>query len=336
MSETNGQFSVGLIGCGGHGRHLSGHLVTIPNTSIAGVQDVSLEAAHSAADELGSTAVATVEALLDLPGLNGVVIACPQFAHKELALKAAAAGKHIFVEKPMAMTTADCDEMLAAADAAGVKLAVGQVLRLVAPYRRMRELIESESLGEPRGVVIARSGGRKLDHCWKEAWRKDVNLCGGLLFEVHVHELDLMRAICGEPESVYAQGITVVEDDLTYDDLWFVQVRFKGGAGGMLHGGMGCYVGHQFVTIQCQHGTVSNHNEAREVLCVKTDETTQRFTLEEAGDHENGSRYELRSWVEAARDGTEMVVNGFDGRQAVAMAEAAVRSSESNEVVAVG
>ena len=327
------QFGVGVIGCGGHGKMLAKQLVMMPQIGVLGVFDVDAKSAALAAEELDVKTFSSVENLLDAPGLEGVVIASPQITHKDLTLQAAVAEKHVFVEKPMALSTADCDEMLGVADQAGIKLCAGHCLRLMPPYRKARELIDSESLGEPLGIIVARNSGRWPGTIFSEGWRTGSESSGGLLFEVHVHELDLMRAMCGEPETVYAQGIKVVDDNLQYEDLWFVHVRFKSGAGGVLYAGMGCFIGQHYLTIQCPNGTISTNGQGGDMLLVRIDKSETRLAPEQFDDHENAYVCELRSWMEAARGGTPMIVSGFDGRQAVAMAEAAVRSSRTNSVV---
>ena len=324
-----------LVGCGAHGRYLAERLATIPRAALAGVYDADAEAAGRAAADFGAPACDSPEALLAQASVRGVVIASPQFTHKDLTLQAVGAGKHVFVEKPMALATSDCDAMLSAAREAGVKLAVGQVLRLLPPYRRARELIDEEVLGGPLGVLIARSSGRQPGSIFAEAWRRSPGLSGGLLFEVHVHELDLMRSLCGEPESVYAQGIRVLDDGIAYDDLWFVQVRFRSGAAGVLHASQSCYVPKGYFTIQCPHGTISTNNDAGDLVLARVDGGSRTISPDEYGEQEDGFRYELRSWIEAVLEDTPMVVDGFDGRQAVAMAEAAIQSAASNEVIAV-
>lgn len=334
---TNTPIQIGLIGCGGHGRYLAGQLAELERGILTSVYDAGAEAAASAAVDLSATAVNNVDDLLAQPELAGVIIAAPQFTHKDMTLKAAAAGKHIFCEKPLALNVADCDEMLAAAESAGIKLMAGQVLRLMAPFRNTSELIESEKLGDPSGVIIARCGGREVGNAWDGvAWRCSSELCGGLLFEVNVHELDFMRAICGEPESVFAHGLTVIEDNLAYDDLWFINVKFKNGAVGMLHASLSCYVSQNHITVQCPGGTISNNNDAKNLVLTRTDRsTTKTLTTDEQDCYENGFRHELRSWIDSIIDDSPMIVTGFDGRQAVAMAEAAIRSARSGQVETV-
>src|SRR5947209_7045437 len=111
------------------GRGLGKQLLEIGDAALRGVADVSAEAAQSASEELGAPSFSSAEALLDRPDVDAVIVASPPFQHRPLVELAAARGKHVFVEKPLAANTADCDAMIRAAEAAGVTLMVGQVLR---------------------------------------------------------------------------------------------------------------------------------------------------------------------------------------------------------------
>src|SRR5437868_4423406 len=120
---------VGLIGCGAMGRGLAKALKEIEGARLAGVADVDPAALAASQAELEAPGFASAEALLEQPGVQAVIIASPGFQHRPLTELAAAAGKAVFVEKPMATTTADCDAMIGAAERAGVLLMVGLVLR---------------------------------------------------------------------------------------------------------------------------------------------------------------------------------------------------------------
>ncbi|MDP7400106.1 MAG: Gfo/Idh/MocA family oxidoreductase, partial [Lentisphaeria bacterium] len=267
--------------------------------------------------------------------VDAVVIASPPLTHKDITLRAVAAGKHVFCEKPMALSVADCDEMLAAAAAAAVKLCVGQVLRLVGPYRKALELIGSENLGAPSGIAVARCSGYSAQGSFGVAWRQSGETSGGLLLEINAHEFDFLRAVCGEPESVHAQGARVMEDGFNYNDLWYINVRFRSGAIGVLHSSRSCFVRMEYFTIQCPGGTISTYDQVAALTLATTAGESRAWSPEDLENYEDPFRYELRSWLEAITDDTPMIVDGTDGRMAVAMAAAAHQSARSGEVVAV-
>ena len=321
---------VGVVGCGWAGKNAATQITKVDRAHLVGICDVDAEAAKAAAEEYGVPAFTDYEALLDADGLGAVAIGSPQFAHHEQVLAAAARGKHIFCEKPMALTVADCDEMIAAADKADVKFCVGQVLRLLAQYAKTAELIESRQLGAPQGVAVTRASGN-FANISPTHWRSKQELSGGLLFEVNVHELDFMRSLCGEPEEIFASAQTVTDSVLDYPDLWHVQIKFRDGAIGLLRASRSHLLGEHYFTVQCPQGTISNNNAERALRLRQADETELTVSKEELEQMENGFFIEFRSWIEAIHDGSPMIVDASDGRQAVAMAEAAIESARSGK-----
>ena len=137
---------VALVGCGGFGVWVTKYI--LEHADICAFCDASLEAAEGARKMLGSSAPVYTEfrvlAAADLA--DAVFIATPNDSHCELAVAAAGAGLHIFCEKAMARTTAECWQMAQAAGQAGVRLVVGHKRRLRRSYARMLELTRSEEL----------------------------------------------------------------------------------------------------------------------------------------------------------------------------------------------
>jgi myo-inositol 2-dehydrogenase/D-chiro-inositol 1-dehydrogenase len=334
MSAGAKSVNIGVVGCGHHGCYLADRLKTLDGARITVGYDPDAAAAAAFAETRSCAAAADFDALLD-DEVDAVVIASPPLTHKDSTLRAIAAGKHVFCEKPMALSVADCDEMLAAAAAATVKLCVGQVLRLMGPFRKALELIGSENLGVPSGIAVARCSEHSAQGGFGVAWRQGRETSGGLLFEINAHEFDFFRAVCGEPESVYAQGTRVMEEGFDYNDLWYVNVRFRSGALGVLHSSRSCFVRMDYFTIQCPGGTISTYDQAAALTLNTTAGESLTWSPEDLESYEDPFRYELRSWVEAITAGTPMIVDGNDGRMAVAMAAAAHESARSGEVVPV-
>ena len=152
--------------------------------------DRSEQQAEALAIRFGA-AIATTTAALTEHGVNAAIIATPNGAHATVALDLLDAGVHVLVEKPMAVSGAECDAMIAAADASGACLAVGQMYRFSPAYRWVKALIDAGTLGEIRHVEVRtgapygwplKSGG---------LWRRDV-AGGGVLIDAGVHILDLL------------------------------------------------------------------------------------------------------------------------------------------------
>lgn len=329
MSDSVG---VAIIGCGSIGQYLLERLARVPRARLVAALDENRSAAESIAAKYGARVFETLDAMLEAPDVEAVLVATPQFAHTKPVLAAAARGKHIYCEKPMALSVADCDEMIRATDAAGVKFMVGQVLRLIAPYARAKQLIDAEKLGAPKAISITRLG-EGFGPAFNLGWRTKRDLTGGLLLEVHVHEIDYMRHVCGEVESVFAHGIKVLPQDMEYEDLWHVNLRFRNGAVGLLRGGLSTLIGEHHFTIQCSDGTITNNTPKRALTFRKRGQDVIEVPQIELEKMEDGFVWELRSWIEAILDGKPMIVTARDGRQAVAIAEAAEESAKTGTPV---
>jgi myo-inositol 2-dehydrogenase / D-chiro-inositol 1-dehydrogenase len=141
---------IGLIGAGRIGTsHASILRTRVAGANLVGVADARADAATALADRLDVRAYAEPDALIADPDVEAVVIAASTPAHADLVVAASGAGKGVFCEKPMALTLADADRAIAAADAAGVALQVGFNRRFAADFAAARAAIEAGDIGTP-------------------------------------------------------------------------------------------------------------------------------------------------------------------------------------------
>jgi predicted dehydrogenase len=153
-------------------------------------------------DLKGVAAYRELDQLLADDSLEAIDICLPPHLHVEATLAALKAGKHVFVEKPMALTAADCDKMVAAVKKAGRQLLVGHVLPLLPEYAKARQLIASGKYGRPIGGHFKRVISDPL-------WLKDFydpRKAGGPLIDLHVHDAHFIRLLFGMPTAVSSQG----------------------------------------------------------------------------------------------------------------------------------
>jgi len=134
--------------------------------------------------------------------------------HKEYSIKLMAAGKHVMREKPMALNVEECDEMLAASKKYDRKFMIGQCLRFNATYEYLKEAVVSGKYGKLRRLFMER---RSSQPRWSfEHWFEDTARSGGCILDMHVHDIDMVRWLLGEPTAVSA---------ITYDTVakWAVE-----------------------------------------------------------------------------------------------------------------
>ena len=218
----------GLVGTGYFGLALGRGFLRLPGARITRVFDP--EHADAAVSEFGATATATLEELCASPDVDAVVVASPNWAHREAVVLAAQHGKQIFCEKPMALSYADCSAMVDAANEAGVMLMSGHVMNFMNGVRRVKRLIADGALGDIVYTRAARTGWE--DPKPQVSWKKQRELSGGHLYH-HIHELDVIQFIMGAPETATMIGGNVAHRGEQFgdeDDLLLITLEFSGGA----------------------------------------------------------------------------------------------------------
>lgn len=232
---------MGIIGCGAiSGLNVLGYRAH-PRAEIIAVCDLARARAEQCARQWGASYVyRDYHELLANKAVDAVDIITPHDLHAEIAIQAAQAGKHISVQKPMALNLEECQRMIAAAERAGVKLKIFEYSVFYPPVVRARELMESGEIGEP-GMIIIRSG-----HCrarndqgvpaeaWQ--WRTDLSKAGGgMIFDDIHHKFSVAQFLLGAVEEVSAfvgNLGTICEAPSTI--MW----RHKSSANGPAPGGM--------------------------------------------------------------------------------------------------
>jgi myo-inositol 2-dehydrogenase / D-chiro-inositol 1-dehydrogenase len=323
---------IALIGCGGMGKGLVGSLPNIPDSELVAVADVVEEAAKAAGEQFNVPFYTDAAAVLAREDVDAVVIAPPNYLHPPMVKQAAAAKKHIFCEKPMALHAADARDMIRACQDNGVKLMIGQVLRYMIPFIWIEELVKSGELGDPVGIQVTRMGGG-WGGGYRARWRLEKEKCGGPLFEIDAHEIDWMRRIMGEVDSVYGAMGNFVQKELDYEDLAYVVMNFKNGGKGCLLGGHAAFMGSYDGKLYGTKGSLYfDHNQGHVRYQIGDGEG---FTIPygELGDYEPGVQREVREFVEAVREDKPVTIPGEEGLANTEIAEAAQISAAENRVI---
>jgi myo-inositol 2-dehydrogenase/D-chiro-inositol 1-dehydrogenase len=328
------KLGVGIVGCGGMGAALAQGLAELPAAEVAAVYDEVPERAADLAKQRGGTVCASYRRLLANDRVQAVVVATPQFAHAGNTVKAAKAGKHVYCEKPMAVTLKQCDAMVEACQAAGVKLMIGQVCRYHAVHGKVRELVASGEFGKPVCMTVHRLGG-PWGGAYAQSWRLSRAQSGGTLLEVHSHEIDFMRWVCGDVAAVYAAGGRFVDTRIDYPDLALVVLHFASGAKGLLHTGQVSAIGGYGGRVDCERGSLSFPaiwgSDAGIHLCRTGEKPT--FLPASGIQVEDPVAHELRDFLDCILNDAEPPVPGREGRAAVEVGIAAYRSIERGKPV---
>lgn len=254
------ELSFGVIGCGYMGRLEARLAQQVAGCRLAGVWNRTAETAAALAQELGCAHYGSVAELLADPAVTAVAVATANHAHLEPVVQAAQAGKHIFLEKPMALNVGDCRTMIEAAQAAGVTLFLGHPQRFMDGLRAAREALVAGEIGRPVAMRCERIFWVDL-HGPSPGWKMKRELSGGHLFH-HMHELCTARWLLGEVEAVHAQMANLAhtaDGPEAEDDVVQVAVRFKSGALGTFELGSAYRRREHRMMIHGTEGTIDIH-----------------------------------------------------------------------------
>ena len=224
---------VGLVGVGRMGSVLARHLVNgVPEASLVAIADLDRAKAQALASQNGAAAAYSEPLeLFERRDIEAVLIVTPTDTHPDLVAAAAAAGKHVFVEKPLALTLDGCDRAISAAVAAGVKLQVGFMRRFDPAYCEVKGKIEQGVIGRP---TLFKSINRDPVRTSLEFARRESS--GGLIIDLGIHDFDLARWLMGsEVARVSSEGGCLAYPELREAgdiDNAVVNLRFQDGAVG--------------------------------------------------------------------------------------------------------
>ena len=341
---------LGLVGCGEVARqcHLPA-LARVPEVRVVALADAEphrLEAAAAAVPE--ASRHGSAEALVADPAVEAVAVLVPPVGHRDVAATVLDAGRALFVEKPLALSLREADDLVERGRRAGVPAMVGFNLRWLAALRRARDLVAEGRLGEIEAVQTTLTSRRRLDPGNAE-WRARPELGGGALVEQGIHHLDLWRFLLGdEVDEVFA---------LTHPNHAGAVVT------GRSHGGVLLQSAFSERTVPTGAVTVLGRRAAArvtlarfdglELLPVQADDSAfgvrargalrtlrtvpRAFRGLRAGG-EYGASYaeQWRRFAAAVRDGEPASASLADGRAALAIALAAAASAASGAPERVG
>ncbi len=215
---------VGLCGFGSMGRGHAQLLQKHEGVKLVSVADVRPDSREKAEADYGVKTWECGEAMIAAGDLDVVFICVPTYLHAPLAIQAMTAGCHVFCEKPMAMNTSLCADMIAAAKRTGKNLMIGQVLRFWPEYVFLKNAIDSKEYGKLIALSMTRVGG--VSTGW-DNWYLDESRGGMQIFDRHVHDCDAVLWMLGTPKAVYSYGAT--RDPRTHGGIFhsFTEYRYS-------------------------------------------------------------------------------------------------------------
>jgi predicted dehydrogenase len=320
------KLNFGIIGCG---RIAYKHAEAFKNNEQADllcVCDIIEERAVRYQDKYGAGDHFTdYRRMLEQPGLDAVSICTPSGMHAAMGIAAAEAGKHVVVEKPMALSLQDADDLIKACEEHGVKLAVCFQNRFNPPVQKLRRALEAGRFGKlTHGSAVIR-WFRPQDYYDQAPWRGTWAMDGGCLMNQSIHNIDLLQWMLGPVESVCGYTATNLRK-IEAEDVGVAVLKFKNGALGVIEASTTVYPENleETLSIFGEKGTAALGG-----IAVNKIETWKFADLtEEIGEPEHlqqdvpnvygyGHEALIGDFIEAVHDDRKPYIDGREGRNAL-------------------
>lgn len=335
------EIGFGIIGCGMISDWHAKAILATEGARLIGFTDLYEASRVEAAKKYNSAAFESVEALLANAEIDAICICTPSGLHAPLAVKAANAGKHIVVEKPMALTLEEADEVIEACEANKVKMEVISQLRFTYAVRRLKDAVEQGELGRLVSGDVYMKYYRSQDYYdkggWRGTWKMDG---GGALMNQGIHGVDLLQYIMGPVKSVFAYTRTLARN-IEVEDTAAAVVEFQCGALGVIQGTTSIYPGSpRRLEINGNQGTIVLEEDTiaswvvqgKEVPeDIRVNRTSHNTSSNPAAFGIEGHALQIGDMADAIRNGRKTLVDQYEGRKPVEIIRTIYASSKTGK-----
>lgn len=335
-----------LAGFGAWGRFHAQSIAGNPDARLAAITAPS-EASREEARKLYPEARIFEDSLemISQADFDIIDIATPSHTHREIALAAMQKGRHVLLEKPMAITLEDCKAIAAGARDHGVHLAVGHELRLSSQWGRIKEIIAAGTIGEPQYVLVELS--RKPYRLGADGWRYDQSRVGSWVLEEPIHFFDLARWYLegsGDPVELHAYGNSRDPQRPTLYDNFSAMFKYANGSYAVVSQTLAAFEHHQTVKVSGTRGALwagwsgalDRTLEPTAFLRVFDGEKLENVTLAKQSGEVFELREEIAQCISMVRHGKKPAASGLDGLWSAGLCLVAEESIRQNKPLPVG
>lgn len=336
-----------LIGCGRIAKRHADLLSSgnIPNAQLITVCDIIKEKAKGLGDSFGVPYYVDMhEMVRKESGIDVLSVLTPSGLHAQHVVALSKHGKHLVVEKPMALTLRDADEMIRACDEGGIKLFIVKQNRYNLPVQKLKEAIDRKRFGKLVMGTVRVRWCRDQRYYDQDAWRGTWGMDGGVFTNQASHHIDLLEWMMGEPESVFAKSSTALVDIET-EDTGVAIIRFRNGALGVIEATTACRPKdlEGSISILGERGTVEIGgfavNEMKTWQFVDAEEgdreVLERFKQNPPNVYGFGHQAYYSNVVDCILNNKQQLVDGLEGRKSLEMISAIYESIETGREVAL-
>jgi predicted dehydrogenase len=324
---------IGLVSTGGWARSFWEDAQESPDVRLVTCWNRTTERAEKFADRFGCEVAPTLEALVEHPEVDAIANFAANSYHREPTEIAAAAGKHVFVDKPIANTIEDSVAMIQACERASVTLMVGHSSRYAGAARKLKSLLDSGKLGQLAMVEVdtSHSGGTRLtDDKWR--WHRD-EAPGGPLMQLAIHAFDTLHYLFGPTRRATAiSDSSLLPSEI--EDVFLSLLEFESG--------LFAYVGTNYISpsvhftrIYGRGGSVYSEGRSITLAAAKEDEPWVTQKSDVPYEEINAHAAEMTEFARAIRSGSAPETDGPGGLLALAVVWACIRSAEERRPIEI-
>ena len=332
---------IGIIGCGkiAQVRHLPEYAAN-PHVELAGYYDLNTQRAQEMAAQYGGKVYESYFDLLNDPSIDAVSICVENRSHAEITTYALYAGKHVLCEKPMAVTLAECESMVAAAERNGKHLMIGHNMRFDPVHRKAKQMLDSGIIGDviTFRTILGNSGpeGWSLEGTWFFDKNKAAM---GALSDMGIHKVDLIQYLLGQKViETTAKVVTLNKRDdngklISVDDNALCILKMSGGALGTMAASWTVY-GHecQSTVLYGTKGLMMIYSEPSAPIIINDLEGHRTSFAFETTSHNSGV---IDEFVDALEQNREPEVSGKEALSTMRAIFGSIKSSEIGRTVSV-
>jgi predicted dehydrogenase len=322
---------IGIIGCGKITQvsHIPSLLEIPGKAKITALLDVNQKTVEKLKQEkdLDSGIYTSIKEFLK-SDIDAVVICTPNSLHYKQSMQALEAGKHVLVEKPMATSLKQADEMIAFAKKQNLVLQVNQSLRFSAPYVKIRSLIKEGKIGDIIHLRCLRAGGSSPDKSWSPGanWFVQKKFCGGLIMDIAVHMADVLGwYAASDAKMIYAVNPTRKKNREVPDNVNAI-IEYKNGATGILELSWTIPKGGGLLEIYGTKGTIRLGFDAGNIEMALIDKEFRVIKPVK-------TKTSHQCFIDAINGKASTPVPGEIGRQALALCKAIEKSGKTGKAV---
>ncbi|MFC3039862.1 Gfo/Idh/MocA family protein [Virgibacillus xinjiangensis] len=329
-----------IIGCGFIAKKHAKAIEAVEGATLVAVSDKVPSAMEFYVNEYGVDPYEELDLMLDRDDIDVVSVCTPTGLHAPLAIKAANAGKHIILEKPIAMTLEDTDRIIDACDYNNVKLSIVHPNRFRPVVRELKKILDQNLLGKISHANAIVNWNRNQEYYDQALWRGTKEFDGGALMNQAIHNLDLLLWFMGEPEQIFSMEATRLRQ-IEAEDVSTGLIKFKSGALSVVEAATTAY-GQNFeesITLFGEKGTVkiggknAIYFEYLEVEGMEEEVNALKARVEEDPFGVPGHQCIIDDMVKAIKEERKPAVSGEEGRRSLELVLSFYESAKVNEPI---